>query len=177
MQREDTQPWYRQFWPWFIIALPASAVVAGLFTLWLAMQTTDTLIEEADVGMDVVTERNLAAERTAAELGITATVQIEAGSGAIVATVSSDAELDDVATLGLRLRHPTMAARDAAAELTRALPDADGNPTWAGHLLQVPEGRYFMTLSSPSGWRLTDEWNGQTLLRLVPTHAPHNGER
>jgi hypothetical protein len=30
-------PWYRQFWPWFIIALPAAAVLASFYTLWLAI--------------------------------------------------------------------------------------------------------------------------------------------
>jgi hypothetical protein len=34
---QQIEPWYRQFWPWFIIALPASAVIASFFTLWLAI--------------------------------------------------------------------------------------------------------------------------------------------
>jgi hypothetical protein len=34
---EQLEPWYRQFWPWFIIALPASAVIASFITLWLAI--------------------------------------------------------------------------------------------------------------------------------------------
>ena len=38
------QPWYRQFWPWFIIALPASAVIASFFTLWLAISNPDQLV-------------------------------------------------------------------------------------------------------------------------------------
>jgi len=37
-------PWYRQFWPWFIIALPAAAVIAGFFTLWLAISRPDYLV-------------------------------------------------------------------------------------------------------------------------------------
>jgi hypothetical protein len=37
-------PWYKQFWPWFIIALPAAAVVAGFFTLWLAISNPDHLV-------------------------------------------------------------------------------------------------------------------------------------
>ena len=37
-------PWYRQFWPWFIIALPAAAVVASFFTLWLAISRPDYLV-------------------------------------------------------------------------------------------------------------------------------------
>jgi hypothetical protein len=37
-------PWYRQFWPWFIIALPAAAVIASFFTLWLAVSNPDYLV-------------------------------------------------------------------------------------------------------------------------------------
>jgi hypothetical protein len=37
-------PWYKQFWPWFIIALPASVVVASFFTLWLAISNPDQLV-------------------------------------------------------------------------------------------------------------------------------------
>jgi len=37
-------PWYRQFWPWFIIALPAAAVIASFFTLWLAISNPDYVV-------------------------------------------------------------------------------------------------------------------------------------
>ena len=30
-------PWYRQAWPWFLISLPATAVIAGSFTFYLAV--------------------------------------------------------------------------------------------------------------------------------------------
>jgi hypothetical protein len=33
----DTAPWFRQFWPWFIIALPSAAVIASFTTLWIAI--------------------------------------------------------------------------------------------------------------------------------------------
>lgn len=44
----DIQPWYKQFWPWFIIALPASVVVASFFTLWLAVSNPDHLVVDED---------------------------------------------------------------------------------------------------------------------------------
>ncbi|MBT8069117.1 MAG: hypothetical protein HKP21_12920 [Xanthomonadales bacterium] len=44
----DTQPWYKQFWPWFIIALPASVVVASFFTLYLAVSNPDQLVVDED---------------------------------------------------------------------------------------------------------------------------------
>ncbi len=31
-----TQPWYREPWPWILMAGPATVVVAGLITAWLA---------------------------------------------------------------------------------------------------------------------------------------------
>ena len=40
----QNQPWYRQFWPWFIIALPASAVIASFISLWLAVSNPDHLV-------------------------------------------------------------------------------------------------------------------------------------
>ena len=44
----ENLPWYKQFWPWFIIALPASAVIASFFTLWLAISNPDHLVVDED---------------------------------------------------------------------------------------------------------------------------------
>jgi uncharacterized protein len=41
-------PWYRHFWPWFVIALLASAVTASLVSAYLAVRTTDVVLEHAD---------------------------------------------------------------------------------------------------------------------------------
>ena len=37
-------PWYRQFWPWFIIALPASSVIASLTLVYLAVSRPDYVV-------------------------------------------------------------------------------------------------------------------------------------
>ena len=41
--------WTRQFWPWFLILLPASAVVASIFTITLAVQNAPTITDQ-DIG-------------------------------------------------------------------------------------------------------------------------------
>ena len=174
MQREDTVPWYRQFWPWFIMALPASAVVAGLYTVWIAMQTTDSLVIQSDDGMNVVTERNTAAELEAARLGLSATVDINLETGAVIVTMNSAENVDLPTSLELKMRHPTMASRDATIELLRAMPNSAGDPNWAGHFLTPPSGRYFLTLSSGNTWRLSAEWSGQLQIRLEPADQSAN---
>jgi hypothetical protein len=169
MQREDTQPWYRQFWPWFIMALPASAVVAGLYTLWLAMQTSDSLVVQSSDGMNVVTERNLAAEKEARRLGLSAVIRIDPDTGAVLLTMAALPNVQIPTSLELRMRHPTMASRDATIELLQAMPGADGELTWAGHFVAPPEGRFYMTLSSRNTWRLSAEWRGQQQIVLGQT--------
>ncbi|MDX2349593.1 MAG: FixH family protein, partial [Porticoccus sp.] len=42
----DTKPWYRQFWPWFLMALPGSVVIAGLTTVYIAFNGADTLVND-----------------------------------------------------------------------------------------------------------------------------------
>ncbi len=166
MEREDTLPWYRQFWPWFIIALPASAVVAGLYTVWIAMQTDDSLVYKSDDGLNVVTERNLAAARVASTSGIVADLRIDAASGAVTVSVSSNAEVELPGTLFLQLLHPTFAARDVEIDLVKAMPGPDGLPVWAGHFVGVPAGRFYVVLSAGNAWRLSGEWSGESALRL-----------
>jgi len=37
-------PWYKYPWVWFMISLPASAVVAGLYTVYIAQQNAPQVI-------------------------------------------------------------------------------------------------------------------------------------
>lgn len=47
-RRKDDKPWYKQFWPWFIIALPLSSVVASFTVLWLAISNPDHEVLNAE---------------------------------------------------------------------------------------------------------------------------------
>ena len=47
MSTEDTQPWYRHFWPWFIIVLLGSAVSASLYTVYLAVSTAEPVLTQS----------------------------------------------------------------------------------------------------------------------------------
>jgi hypothetical protein len=44
----NIRPWYRYFWPWFIIAMISSAVAASLVSGYLAFHTSDVVLEHAD---------------------------------------------------------------------------------------------------------------------------------
>lgn len=175
MQREDTKPWYRQFWPWFIIALPASAVVAGLTTVWISLQTTDSLVVSSEDGVRNATDRRISAERLASELGLAAFVEIDRETGVVSAVMRSGALADVPATLEFELSHPAFANRDLQITLNKALPDADGNPVWVGHFVTVPNERFYAVLRSGDDWRLSAEWQGGASLTLRPGGAGGDG--
>jgi len=53
LNHESTTPvvesWYKQFWPWFLIALPGSVVIASMFTITLAVQNAPIIVQK-DIG-------------------------------------------------------------------------------------------------------------------------------
>ena len=176
MSELDTKPWYRQFWPWFIIALPASAVVASLYTVSLAVRTTDSLVVTSEDGVDVVTGRHLAAEKNAAARGIRATLSIDPESGAIEAKLTADKAVEWPKTLQLMFSHPAFADRDRLVTMTAAMPDSDGTPVWSGYLVGVPAGRWYVVLADGDSWRLSGSWSGAAVLHLEPAGATDDGQ-
>jgi len=140
------------------------------------MQTTDSLVVQSDDGMNIVTERNTAAEQEASRLGLSALVDINPETGAVIVTVSSKANVELANSLALRMRHPTMKARDANVELLRAMPNSRGEATWVGHFIRPPSGRYYITLSSANTWRLSAEWSDQAQIELEPRGQSGDGQ-
>jgi hypothetical protein len=46
MSERDTKPWYRYFWPWFILGLLGFSVSASLYTVYLAVITAEPVLTE-----------------------------------------------------------------------------------------------------------------------------------
>ena len=84
-QRIDSKPWYRQFWPWFIIALPASVVVAGLITVFIAFRHADTLVNDNYYKDGLAINQTLAQDTRARELGVEATIDFDRVTGEVFA--------------------------------------------------------------------------------------------
>ena len=44
----NSGPWYRHFWPWFILALLLTSIVGSSAAAWMALHSNDSVIEHAD---------------------------------------------------------------------------------------------------------------------------------
>ncbi len=112
---EDTVPWYRQFWPWFLIMLPASVVVAGLTTLVIANRHADDLVVDEYYKNGLAINRQLEKKQRAEALGISATLRFS-GDRVILQTEGPVRE----GSLRLFLSHPLESDRDFEATLHRS---------------------------------------------------------
>lgn len=147
---DNSIPWHRQFWPWFIMALPASAVVAGLTTLWIAIKHQDSVVRDDWYKDGKSINQSMARDDRAAQMKLQADVRVDAVTGDVLLRLQqAGGEPLAAATLQLVFSHPTQAAADQTVVLT---PAADG--AWRGHLAAPLTGRFYVELGTAE-WRLT----------------------
>ncbi len=142
----DTEPWYRQFWPWVLILLPASVVVASLYTLYLANRHADDLVVDEYYKNGLAINRQLERKQRAEARGISTTLLFS--DGFVTAVITG--EVTDP-QLQLLLSHPLEADRDFAVPLVQIEPG-----TYRGSLPHPVIPRWHWTLQQlgPEGWRL-----------------------
>lgn len=145
---ETAKPWYRQFWPWFLIALPATSVIAGLTTLTIAIRNQDSLVRDDWYKDGKAINQSIARDARATEMGISAELVVDDLTGEIVATLTSREALQAPDALTLEISHPTLADQDQTVVLTHR---ADGK--YQGGLTHGLKGLHYIELGTPE-WRL-----------------------
>ena len=142
-------PWYRQRWPWLLMAGPGIVVVASLYTGWLALKTDDGIVADNYYKRGLSINRKLERVDRAAALQLSATVDVAADGETRVSLASPSLDPQAMpAILRVAITHPTRAGFDRQAELVRG---PDGR--YAGHVEPVPLGRWLVIVETDA-WRL-----------------------
>ncbi|HBG30640.1 FixH family protein [Candidatus Macondimonas diazotrophica] len=148
-------PWYRQFWPWFLMLPPAAAVIGGFITLWIAVEHADTLLP------DRFSRVGIALQPDAIPGPTSATLSFRLDSERLYLRVSGETANTP---LTLRWLHPTLPDRDQISILQ---PFAPGE-----YEARLPNGLReprVLRLESQAGWVLEGRWRpGTDATRLVP---------
>jgi hypothetical protein len=135
-------PWYRQRWPWLIMAGPLAVLVAGAVTTWIAFASADGLVAEDYYKQGMGINRRLAREEAARAQGISAQVEL---SSSIVVTLQGAAP----EALFVHLAHATRAGHDVRLRLVPS------GGKYVAELPPLPPGRWHIAIEDPRGtWRL-----------------------
>jgi hypothetical protein len=153
-QNREEKPWYRQFWPWFLIALPTTVVIAAVGTAILAFNSADTLVNDNYYKDGLAINRLLELDEEATRLGLSANISIDKTTGELFVTLSG--ELTEQQPLELLLLHPVDESRDRTLKLTQVSPNR-----YRTDMDSQLNQRYYLRLQplSGSGWRLNGELN------------------
>ena len=140
------KPWYREPWPWILMAPPAAAVLAGIATVWIAAATSDGLVAEDYYSQGLALNKVIAREERARALGISA--GLEVSDGRIRVRLRGAAP----EALFVHLAHRTRAGFDQRLRLARA------GDAYEAEMVPLAPGGWRAFIEDPQGrWRIIRE--------------------
>jgi len=146
-------PWYRQAWPWLLMVPPAGAVIGGIITVIMALQSPNPLVvgdyykEGLAINQD---QRRFATARAMQLIG-----QLHRDTASVSVTLSSAVPITDN-TLVLHLVHATRPDLDRTVLLQR-----DRLGAYRAPLPALKAGRWYLSLRNPQ-----QTWEIRTRLML-----------
>lgn len=149
-------PWYKQFWPWFLMTFPALAVVAGIITIFLAIESDDGLVTDNYYKKGLAINQTLDKKQHAFKLNIEA----DANWDPLTQTISlrlSGKMTELPPRLSMHLAHTTRAKQDQIITLFLS-PD---KKSYTGRVEAVKQGDWIIILEpEKQNWRI----NGRVTL-------------
>jgi len=107
---KNPPPWYKQGWPWFLIAFPAIAVVAGIITLVIAVRTFDGMVVDDYYKEGRAIVQTMGRAEHARALGMKARLVVRSES--IMVELSARDRVNLPERIILTISHPTKGGLD-----------------------------------------------------------------
>lgn len=143
-------PWYKQFWPWFVIAIPVSSMIVGVIQISFALNSPNDMVVDnyykEGLGINkVIGKRNLATE-----LNISASIVVDNTTGEVILTTKNAQEQ----ILTLNFYNSAISDKDFNIKLSRI---ADNQ--YRGSLDKSISGIWNLYLESAVGWQISARLN------------------
>lgn len=164
-------PWYRQLWPWLVLAPPIAAVVAGVVTIVIAVRGADGLVAADYYKRGLAINEELARTRLAQQAELQASLRLDgmAAGDRVMLDLRGNEAMPVQGYVQLRLVHPARSGDDRTLTLGRVSIDGDGrHAVYAG---QFTDGR---ADDARVAWRIVLEGRGWRLDGDLP---PGSGQR
>ncbi len=142
--------WYQNPMVWMVIFFPALAVVGGISTIFIAINSDDGLVVDDYYKQGLQINQVIDHDRKARELGLGALVDANAQNGQIHLKLSSAADYSYPSELTFKLLHRTIAGYDQTTTLMKT-----GEAEYRGFIKPpIIEGRWTIQVLSDRDWRL-----------------------
>lgn len=148
-ENQAVEPWYRQFWPWFLMSLPASAVIAGITTVIIATSNRDNLVVDNYYKRGLAINQTLTQQQYAQKMNLSANVELQIDNGKLRIQLAGTEQIDDP-ILKLRVIHATLAEQDQTVILTK-----EQTNQYSGTVKNFTAGKWHLILEPMNEqWRI-----------------------
>lgn len=165
VMKKDNLPWYKQFWPCFLIGILSVSICTSLTMVYFAIQSADGLVKDDYYKDGLAINQVLAHDQMAAKLKLQAEITIN-NSRDISVTLFHEKDFVLPPSLSLDFIFPTRANRDQTITLTKV-----NGSNYQGSADHSIDGHWYVELKPDAvTWRLTGEiyLPQQPLLLLKP---------
>ncbi|WP_131470997.1 FixH family protein [Marinomonas sp. MED121] len=138
-------PWYKQFWPWFVIAIPVSSMLVAVVQVSYALNSPNDMVVDnyykEGLGINTVLDKRT----LAGELNISGSIVIDNTTGEVILS-SENAQAE---TLSLNFYNSAISDKDFTIELIRIAENR-----YRGNLTKSISGIWNLYLESEAGWQV-----------------------
>ncbi|WP_346796207.1 FixH family protein [Halomonas sp. Bachu 37] len=149
----DVPPWYKQFWPWFLIGLLFSSIAFSTLYLVMSIKFYDGSVQQDYYKDGLAINEQLAKQEHAQTLSLAASLLVDSRTGDIVVDLEGERRPDQ---LHLSLIFPTAGGRDRSLVL-----DHLHGGRYVTVIDEPLRHRWYLQLQPSAGrdaeWRLTGE--------------------
>jgi hypothetical protein len=152
MKSEQDPPWYRNFWPWFIIAILSWGVISSSITLTVALNNPPHMMtgDYAELGKALV-DTHERADRADA-LGLSGTLARAGSQWALRIESAASERLGE--RLLLLVQHPTDSARDRQVVFDRI-----ANGEYRAAATEIPARGRMIVSDLEQTWWISSEYD------------------
>ena len=136
---EEVRPWHKEYYVWLVIFFPLLAVVAGIYTIHLAITSNDGLVVDDYYKQGLEINRTLERDK------------FEPSLQEVLITLSANDNFSYPAMIEARFLNATRAGLDQAVNMI-----STDHGIYRGQLPKLTTGKWYLQLEQQD-WRLSQE--------------------
>jgi uncharacterized protein len=145
---DKNTPWYKEHYVWMIIFFPLLAVVGGVITTYLAVESNDGLVVDDYYKEGLEINRTLERDQIALDYQLQAEILFHEDIEEVVVKLSADTNFSYPENISISFLHSTVAGLDRKVNTLLT----NGN-VYRGHLSKLDRGKWYVYIQHDD-WRL-----------------------
>ena len=158
-EQQQSKVWYKEPWPWFLMAGPEIVVVAAIATFMIAQENNSDLVSDDYYKDGKHIDMDIKRDQEAVQRDIHAQILISPDNQAAKVFISGN--FDPKAEIKLTFLHPAKKAHDQSVVLKAAGEVLSGNKAeYQAVFKPLPHAKHWYVRLEDSNriWRVEDKW-------------------